>query len=101
MLLALLILLNEFNIKSLSDWHSNLSLNTIIAVLSQLMQMILLVPIASSLSQLQWLWYRDRKPLKDISYFADAGTGLVSSLILLYKRRASFIVWLGVTDMIL
>ena len=101
MLLALLIVFGKFDGKSLSDWHSKLTLNTIIAVLSQLVQMVLLVPIASSLSQLQWLWYRDRKPLKDISYFEDAGTGFVSSMVLLYKRRASLIVWLGVICMIL
>ncbi|KAL9099749.1 MAG: hypothetical protein Q9163_004794 [Psora crenata] len=101
MLVALLSLLSIFDQKSLSDWHSKLTLNTIIAAVSQLVQMVLLVPIASSLSQLQWLWYRNRKPLKDISYFQDASTGLMSSLILLYKRRASLIVWLGVTCMIL
>ena len=101
LLLALLILLGKFKGKSLSEWHSNLSLNTIIAVVSQLVQMVLLVPIASSISQLQWLWYRNRKPLKDISYFQDASTGLMSSLVLLYKRRASLIVWLGVLCMIL
>ena len=101
MLLALLILLGKFNGKSLSQWHSNLTLNTIIAVVSQLVQMVLLVPIASSISQLQWLWYRNRKPLKDIAYFQDASTGLMSSFVLLYKRYASFIVWLGVLCMIL
>ena len=101
LLLALLILLGHFNNKPLSEWHSKLSLNTIIAVVSQLVQMVLLVPIASSLSQLQWLWYRNRKPLKDISYFQEASTGLGSSLILLFKRRASLIVWLGVSCMIL
>ena len=101
MLLALLILLGKFNGKSLSEWNSNLTLNTIIAVVSQMVQMALLVPIASSLSQLQWLWYRNRKPLTDISYFQDASTGLMSSLILLYKRHASVIVWLGVLSMIL
>ncbi len=101
LLLALLILLGHFNKKPLSEWHSKLSLNTIIAVVSQLVQMVLLVPIASSLSQLQWLWYRNRKPLKDISYFQEASTGLGSSLVLLFKRRASLIVWLGVSCMIL
>ena len=101
MLLALLILLGLFNNNPLSDWHSGLTLNTIIAVVSQLVQMVLLVPIASSLSQLQWLWFRDRKPLKDISYFQDASTGLMSSLVLVYKRYANLIVWLGVICMIL
>ena len=101
MLLALLILLGKFKGKSLSEWHSKLSLNTIIAVVTQLVQMVLLVPIASSLSQLQWLWYRDRKPLRDISYFQDASTGLMSSFVLLYKRHASLIVWLGVLCMLL
>ena len=101
MLLALLVLLGKFNGKSLSEWPSKLTLNTIIAVVSQLVQMVLLVPIASSLSQLQWLWYLNRKPIKDISYFQDASTGLVSSVVLLYKRHTSLIVWLGVICMIL
>ncbi len=101
MLIALIILLHQFNQKSLSEWHSSLTLNTIIAVVSQLVQMVLLVPIASSLSQLQWLWYRNKKPLEDISYFQDASTGPMSSLVLLYKRHTSLIVWLGAICMIL
>ncbi|MCJ1475704.1 hypothetical protein MMC13_004367 [Lambiella insularis] len=101
MLLALLVLLAKFNGKSLSEWHSNLSLNTIIAVVSQLVQAVLIVPIGSCLSQLQWLWYRNKKPLKDFSYFGDASSGLWGSLVLLYKRYASLIVWLGVVCMIL
>ena len=101
MLLALLILLGTFNGKSLRQWHSNLSLNTIIAVVSQLMQMVLMVPIASTLCQLQWLWYRDRKPLKDFAYFGDASTGPWDSLVLLYKHYTSLIVWLGVMCMLL
>ena len=101
MLLVLLILLAKFDKKPLSAWHSKLTPNTIIAAVSQLVQMVILVPIASSLSQLKWLWYRERKPLEDIAYFQDASTGLMSSLILLYKRYASLIVWLGVLCMIL
>ena len=101
MLLTLIILLKRFDGKPLSEWHSKLTLNTIIAVVSQLVQMVLLVPIASSLSQLQWLWYRNRKPLADMSYFQDASTGLMSCLVLLYKRYASLIVWLGVICTIL
>lgn len=101
MLMALLILLGEFNGKALSEWHSELTLNTIIAVLSQLVQMLLLVPITSSLSQLQWLWYRNKKPLKDMAYFHDASTGLIDGLILVYKCHTSLFVWLGIISTIL
>ena len=101
LLLALLILLGKYNGKALSKWHSGLSLNTIIAVVTQLVQMVLMVPIASSLSQLQWLWYRNKKPLQDISAFQEASGGLVSSLLLLSRRLTSLIVWLGVLSMIL
>ncbi|KAI9704771.1 MAG: hypothetical protein M1836_006551 [Candelina mexicana] len=101
MLLVLLILLSKYDGNPLSEWHSSLTPSTIIAVVTQLVQMALLFPIASSLSQLQWLWYRTKKPLKDISYFKDASTGLTSSLILLYRHHASLSVWLGVICMIL
>ncbi|KAL8704139.1 MAG: hypothetical protein Q9201_002689 [Fulgogasparrea decipioides] len=101
LLVILLILLKQFDDKSLSQWHSRLSLNTIIAVLSQLAQSCLLVPIASGLRQLQWLWYRTEKPLKDLSYFDESSRGVIESVILLFKRSTSLIVWLGVISMIL
>lgn len=101
MLTILLIFLAAFDQKSLSQWHSRLSLNTIIAVLSQLVQACLLLPIARGISQLQWLWYRKNKPLADMSYFDEGSRGLIDSLLLLSKRYTSLLVWLGVIPMIL
>ncbi|KAL8744604.1 MAG: hypothetical protein Q9184_007981, partial [Pyrenodesmia sp. 2 TL-2023] len=100
-LTVLLILLATFNQRSLSQWHSRLSLNIIIAVLSQLVQACLLLPIARGISQLQWLWYRQNRLLADMSYFDEGGRGLIDSLLLLSKRYKSVVVWLGVVPMIL
>ena len=96
LLVALFVLLNQFDNHPLSSWRSKLSLNTIIAIVTQVVQMVLLVPVASCLSQMQWLWYRDRHPLDDMPYFQDASTGLVSGLHPLYGRYASFSVWLAI-----
>ncbi|KAL8895346.1 MAG: hypothetical protein Q9207_008206 [Kuettlingeria erythrocarpa] len=101
MLTILLVLLAKFDQRPLSRWHSRLSLNTIIAVLSQLAQACLLLPIARSISQLQWLWYRKQSPLADMSYFDEGSRGLIDSLLLLFKQYTSLLVWLGVVPMLL
>ena len=101
LLIALLIVFAKYDQKALSQWSSRLSLNTIIAVVTQLAQMTLLLPIAQGISQLKWLWYCEKKPVEDMSYFQEGSTGPVSSFILLFKHRASLFVWLGVTSMIL
>ncbi|KAI9711687.1 MAG: hypothetical protein M1828_001798 [Chrysothrix sp. TS-e1954] len=101
LLVTLIILLREFQNKPLATWHSKLTFNTIIAGISQVVQMLLLVPIASCLSQMQWLWYHSRKPLKDIPYFQEASTGPFSGLTLVYKQWASLFVWLGFVCMLL
>ena len=63
--------------------------------------MVLLVPIVNGLSQLQWLWFRDPKPLETVSYFQDARTGPMSGLLLLCKCSKSLLVWVGVSCSIL
>lgn len=101
MLAVLVALLGKYNNHALSEWKSRLSLNTIIAVLSQLIQACLLLPIAKGISQLQWLWYREKRPLEDMAYFDDGSRGIFDSLVLLSKRYTSILVWLGVIPMVL
>lgn len=100
-LTCLIILLAVFDKKPLAAWHSRLTLNTIIAIGTQLAQSALLLPISEGISQLKWLWYSKRKPLEDMPYFQSGSNRPISSLILLWKRRTSLLVWLGVISMLL
>ncbi len=93
LLIALLIVFREYDQRALSQWSSRLSLNTIVAIVTQLAQMTLLLPIAEGISQLKWLWYCEKKPVEDMSYFQEGSTGPISSFILLFKHRASLFVW--------
>ncbi|KAL8870401.1 MAG: hypothetical protein Q9174_003547 [Haloplaca sp. 1 TL-2023] len=100
-LVVLLIVLARFEKKPLSDWSLKLSLNTVISIISQLVQACLFVAIASCIAQLQWLGYRSNKPLEDMSYFDNGSRGPVGSLLLLYKSSSRPLVWLGVLAMLL
>lgn len=83
----LLIVLATFRHRPVSHWHSNVSLNTVVNVVSQIAQTAILVPVAACISQLKWLWARKDAKLLDIEDINDARGGLFSSLFLLRKRR--------------
>lgn len=100
-LVALRVLLRQFDSKSLSQWPSRLSKNTIIEALSQLAQGCSLVLTVSGLSQLQWLWYRLEKPLKHISCFEEGSRGVIQSIVPLFKQSMSVVIWFGVFSIFL
>ena len=97
----LLVILAIFDGKSLSQWHSQLTLNTIIAVLTQIAQMTLIVPITESISQIGWLWVTKKRPLTDLQAFDEASRGPLSSIFLLWKRHENVLVYLAAISMTL
>ena len=88
MLVVLIIILAIFDGKAVGEWHSGLTLNTIIQVITQMAQMTIILPVSAGISQLKWLWYHsEKRPLRDMQYFQEATTGPFGSLVLLWKRR--------------
>ncbi|OAL55043.1 hypothetical protein IQ07DRAFT_284443 [Pyrenochaeta sp. DS3sAY3a] len=97
-LAALLILLTMFHTKETSIWKSRLSMNAIIAALSQTSQSSLAVSLASGISQSKWEWLRSKRQRRDIETFDKASRGPLGSLMLIWEQirwRRLHIVLLG------
>lgn len=77
-----------FDEKSFSTWSFvfNISINTIIVVLSTLSRTALLVPVASCISQLKWIHIVEAlRRLYDIQMFDDASRGPWGSVVLIWN----------------
>ena len=83
----ILIVLAIFRNQPVSHWHSNITLNTVVNVVSQIAQTAILVPVAACISQVKWLWVRKEANLQDMEDINEASAGPFSSVFLLRKRR--------------
>jgi hypothetical protein len=81
----LMALLCHFDKKPVSQWKSKISLNAIVAILSQAAQSALCVSVGSCISQLKWRWIKTDQPVTDIALFDRASRGPEGSLVLLMK----------------
>lgn len=80
--------LAKYEHRSLASWDFvlNISLNTLVAVLSTLSRTALLVPVASCISQLKWIHLvSSPRPLHDVQVFDDASRGPWGSLELIWR----------------
>ena len=84
-LLVIIIVVEVFNGHPLQDWHSGLTLNTLINVVSQIAQTAVFVPVASSISQMKWIWFEkgEKRAIRDIEPFDKASRGPIDSLRLI------------------
>ena len=86
--LVIIIVVGVFNGHPLQEWHSGLTPNTVINVVSQIAQTAVFVPIASSISQLKWIWFGkgEKKAIGDIEPFDKASRGPIDSLRLILNH---------------
>jgi hypothetical protein len=95
-LLAIVIILAVYRNKTLSSWQFvfNVSLNTVVAILSTLSRTALLVPVASCISQLKWIRLcRTPCSLREVQVFDDASHGPLGSIQLLWELHSK--TWLA------
>jgi len=81
-LVIIIIILAVFHGQPLANWHSRLTLNTLISIGSQIAQTAVFVPVAASNSQLKWIWYSKSRPMADIGDFDKASRGPIDGLLL-------------------
>jgi hypothetical protein len=84
-LVLIVTLLAYFNKKPLSLWRSAITLNTIIAILSQATVSALLVSVSACIGQLKWLWLRRSNETRDVDTFDQASRGPHGSLWFLWR----------------
>jgi len=85
-LVIIIIILAVFHGQPLANWHSRLTLNTLISIGSQIAQTAVFVPVAASNSQLKWIWYSKSRPMADIGDFDKASRGPIDGLLLITKH---------------
>jgi len=83
-LVILIAVLAVFNGKSLSHWHSGVSINTLVNVLTTIASVALIFPVASGIAQMRWLWLaKGQSPVADIESF---GSGPIDIFVMLWKH---------------
>jgi hypothetical protein len=94
---AMFAVLIKFNNRPLHEWHSTITLNTIVAISSLVSKSALALPLASGLSQLKWTWYRHGlgRRLIDFEYFDAASRGPWGAFILMVHGTAFPLATLG------
>jgi hypothetical protein len=69
-------ILARYDGSSLSDWHANISLNTIVSTLSTVAMFTLMNPLGAALGQCKWLLFRrENRPLSHLSHLDGASRG--------------------------
>jgi hypothetical protein len=91
-MLSILLLLVLFNGRPVRDWHSRITINTMISALSQAVVTTLLVSVSSCLGQTKWIWYQKENGLDDIDALDVASRGAYGSLLVLLKPRKTLLV---------
>ncbi|KAF2027808.1 hypothetical protein EK21DRAFT_38861, partial [Setomelanomma holmii] len=83
-LVGIVALVVVFRDRPLKDWHFQLRLATLVAVLSQVAQSSLLVSVSFCIDQLKWDWFRKKqRPTSDLDKFDEASRGPNGSIQLL------------------
>ena len=102
-LLTLVVVFVVFKNKSLSQWSSGLSPNTIVSVLSQIGQTAVLVPVTSCICQSMWIWLGNGARITDtegtntgdfrlidMQAYDYGGRSPIGSLLLLWKNPGRY-----------
>lgn len=83
-----MILIGVFNGQPLQNWHSGLTLSTLINVVSRIAQTAAFVPVASLISQLMWVRHGkgEKRAIGDIEPFDKAIRGPVDGVRFICKH---------------
>ncbi|KAK4641219.1 hypothetical protein QC761_610450 [Podospora bellae-mahoneyi] len=81
--------------QKLPDWPLKISLNTFLAFFTTLSKAAFMVPVSIAISQAQWSWFLDERPLHDFHVIDQASRGPWGSIVLLTRIRTKHIVVIG------
>ena len=89
---AIIGVLAHFNGQSLPHWPEQITLNTLVALLSALATASIAAPLSSGLSQLKWIHFKGaHRPLTDMGLFDDASRGVYGAIKLLIFGRGGYV----------
>jgi hypothetical protein len=98
-LIATAMFLDHFDGQPLPRLASEITLNTILAILSTICRASFVEPAMQSIAQLKWIWYKRRpRPLRDFEIFDKASRGPGGSLQLVFSTKAWYVTTMHTTD---
>lgn len=80
----LIAVLAVFNGKPRSHWHSSISVNTLVNLLTTIASTALIFPVASCIAQLRWLWLRKKE--QSVAGLQSFGNGPVDIFVMIFKH---------------
>jgi hypothetical protein len=86
-LIAITVVLYAFDNRPVPTWRYGITLNTIVSLLASVATFSLIVPITAGLSQLKWLWFREKRSLADFQILENASRGPAGSISLLLRWK--------------
>ncbi|KAM0488414.1 hypothetical protein ACHAP7_001408 [Fusarium lateritium] len=80
-----------YNNQILKQWPYDISLNTIIALLSTFMRASMLLVVAELVGQMGWQAFRQPRPASDIHHFNEASRGILGAIKLFWSVPPRFV----------
>ncbi|OJJ67567.1 hypothetical protein ASPBRDRAFT_47625 [Aspergillus brasiliensis CBS 101740] len=94
-LVAIIIVLYNYDNRPMPDWPYGITLNAVVSVLVTLMKAAMIFPITEGLSQLKWSWFNRRNQLSDLSLLDAASRGAFSATFVLFRFLPRHLVSIG------
>jgi hypothetical protein len=87
-LVAIIIVLKEYDQQTMPSWPLGITLNTLLAFLTAISQAGFVNPVFQGLSQMKWNWFVDKdRPLADFEKFDNASRGSWGSILLVFSMK--------------
>lgn len=94
-MLALVIALKVCENKPIPRWPGHITLNAFISVTSTIMKAAIAVPVTASISQMKWIWFKERSAVRGMQVFDEASRGPLGALKLLFSKYVLSLASLG------
>lgn len=82
-------ILAAYQDKTLPEWPSLISINSLISIFTSVLKAAMLFPIAEGISELKWAWFTKPRHLNEMDRFDAASRGPLGSLTLFNRSRIS------------
>ncbi|KAI9157919.1 hypothetical protein HJFPF1_05904 [Paramyrothecium foliicola] len=84
---AMIVILGYMDGRALRAWRMPIEPNSLVAVFTTLAKTALMIPVASAISQMKWLWFERPRRLADLAAFDAASRGPWGAAELVVRTR--------------
>lgn len=92
---VIITVLYKYDQASIPRWRLQITLNSLVAFFTTLAKASFMIPVSVAISQTQWSWFRQDKPLYDLHVLDQASRGFWGSFVLLTRVKWRHFVVIG------